>query len=707
MPNPLKTFAQRLRSWLTPRKPRELQKRSRLWIEQLEDRIVPSAVNEPPPSGAIYDLAGTAIPHVYTSYTTPVFTATSSSTNLSFAFREDPAFLFLDDVTMFDVTTSTPVSLVNAGFESGPVGASAPTGWTYLNTFGATFGGYVADFGAHSGSNSYYDGAVQAYDGITQAVSTTTGDSYTVSFWLNDNGPLTTFQQLSTNGDTTDPGGNGCDLLVYGGAIPTADNLTPGVVTATGGVEGTTPTTLTATFTDSNTSAPSSAFSGTINWGDTNTTAFTSADVTGSGGSYTVHGSHQYAEEGPYNISVTINGPGSSTTTDNGSTSVDDAQLSATGHNIAGVECLSTNTVTVATFTDLGGAESTSDYSAVINWGGAGTGSTTGTIVANGDGSFSVQGSFEYAEEGTYTVSVLITHENGVTANTSSTATIHDNIGILLLDPTGRGALNDTGNGSVTVTGCGAIVVDSNNLQAAAAVGNGIVTADEIDVTGNTVTHGNGAFVGTIDHDPPLADPFASLSAPPVPLTVRSTSTLNVTTSVTLLPGLYMGGIHISGQANVTLASGIYYLQGGGLRVSGQATLTDNGAGVLIYNAPANSGDVVAFTGQGDVHLTGLTATQLAGLGLSAPQYAGLQGMVIFQDRTSSAPLSVTGQGNVYITGTVYAADATVRVTGNGSLNLQGSSSKSLGSHLIADDLMVTGNGGVNVDASNNNLELI
>src|ERR1700730_6016876 len=50
------------------------------------------ANNDPPPPGWIYDLAGTPVPHSYTPYSTS-FTATSTSTNVSFAFREDPAFL--------------------------------------------------------------------------------------------------------------------------------------------------------------------------------------------------------------------------------------------------------------------------------------------------------------------------------------------------------------------------------------------------------------------------------------------------------------------------------------------------------------------------------------------------------------------------------------------------------------------------------------
>jgi hypothetical protein len=323
------------------------------------------------------------------------------------------------------------------------------------------------------------------------------------------------------------------------------------------------------------------------------------------------------------------------------------------------------------------------------------------------DGSFCVQGSFIYASPGTYPVSVVITHEHGIAATASSSATIKSNLGIVLLDPSGKGALTDSGNGSVTVSGGGNVVVNSSNSQAASVSGNGNVSAVEIDVKGIS-TSGHGAFVGRINNNHgPEPDPWAYLSAPPVPTIVRSTSTLNITSSVTLQPGLYQGGIKISGQAHVILLPGVYYLQGGGLSVSGQATVTDNGLGVLIYNAPAKSSDGISFTGQGDVSVTGLSAGQLAALGLTAPQYAGLQGLAIFQERTSTAALSLTGQGNVNITGSIYAAAATIKVTGNGSLNLKGSAARSLGSHFIAADLSVTGNGGVSVDASNNNLELL
>jgi hypothetical protein len=62
---------------------------------------------------------------------------------------------------------------------------------------------------AVSGASAcWYDGSVQGYDGLNQSITTAIGTTYDVRFSLNDNGGLTTFQHLSTNGDT----GNGIDL---------------------------------------------------------------------------------------------------------------------------------------------------------------------------------------------------------------------------------------------------------------------------------------------------------------------------------------------------------------------------------------------------------------------------------------------------------------------------------------------------------------
>jgi len=66
----------------------------------------------------------------------------------------------------------------------------------------------------YAGSFEYCDGAVQAYDAIDQVIPTTIGDVYQISFYTASSGGYF-YQQLSTNGNVTDTGGNGIDTLVY------------------------------------------------------------------------------------------------------------------------------------------------------------------------------------------------------------------------------------------------------------------------------------------------------------------------------------------------------------------------------------------------------------------------------------------------------------------------------------------------------------
>jgi PEP-CTERM motif len=175
----------------------------------------------PPVGQVVFDLTtqpGGFIPHTYTQYSVS-FIATNATTALSFQMREDPAFFFLDDITLLHNNTGSNL-VTNGDFEGGSFipsggGNPQPNGWTYLNLFNATFAGFVTTNNPHGGTSNYYDGSVGAYDGITQNIATTVGDTYTLSFWLDDNSG----QSLATQVDG--PNGEGIDLLVFAGALPT------------------------------------------------------------------------------------------------------------------------------------------------------------------------------------------------------------------------------------------------------------------------------------------------------------------------------------------------------------------------------------------------------------------------------------------------------------------------------------------------------
>jgi hypothetical protein len=107
----------------------------------------------------------------------------------------------------------------------------------------------------------------------------------------------------------------------------------------------------------------------------------------------------------------------------------------------------------------------------------------------------------------------------------------------------------------------------------------------------------------------------------------------------------------------------------------------------MIYNAPAKTCDTITISGQGAVTLT--------------PPNSGLyQGITFFQYRKSNLPLSITGNGATSITGIIYAATATLNLTGNGGLDAQGNPLDTIGSELIADKLVVSGNGRIRVSSA-------
>ncbi len=180
---------------------------------------VAAAYNNAPPSGAILDLNGQSINHSTAVQESVSFTAGLANTEITLAMREDPAFILLSNVSLIDNTTSSSNLLTNGNFSGGTYSVSGnniPNGWTYANMYAATYSGSVGSLNCN-GAAVWCDGSVQAYDSIAQMVTTRNGDNYTLSFYYTDNGTLSTFSSLSTNGQTgyNNTGGNGVDILAY------------------------------------------------------------------------------------------------------------------------------------------------------------------------------------------------------------------------------------------------------------------------------------------------------------------------------------------------------------------------------------------------------------------------------------------------------------------------------------------------------------
>ncbi|GAC1436526.1 MAG: hypothetical protein NVSMB51_08110 [Solirubrobacteraceae bacterium] len=213
-------------------------------------------------------------------------------------------------------------------------------------------------------------------------------------------------------------------LFVTGGTISGGGFGDPAVSAAAvtpkpSSTEGANFTGTVATFTDPDTAGGTAAeYTATIDWGDGTTSAGT---VAGSDGSFTVGGSHTYAEEGSFTTTVVIS---DATTPANVVTvaspiTVGDAPLSASG--VAGLTGPALNNAAVATFTDGDPAGTLSDYKATINWGdGAVTAGTISGPSGASVGPYSVNGSHSYSGSAAHTITVTIVDGGGASASAQS-----------------------------------------------------------------------------------------------------------------------------------------------------------------------------------------------------------------------------------------------------------------------------------------------
>src|SRR5207302_3370922 len=154
--------------------------------------------------------------------------------------------------------------------------------------------------------------------------------------------------------------------------------------------------------------------------------ATTAATVTLSSGTFSVTGTHTYADEGAYTATAHIADDGGSTASATDAATVHDAALTASnGAGFTATEGAGTGTVTVATFTDANPGASAADFAGTtIDWG-DGTAATTATVTLS-SGTFSVTGTHTYAEEGSFMATASVVDDGGATASATDAATVND-----------------------------------------------------------------------------------------------------------------------------------------------------------------------------------------------------------------------------------------------------------------------------------------
>ena len=249
----------------------------------------------------------------------------------------------------------------------------------------------------------------------------------------------------------------------------------------------------------------------------------------------------------------------------------------------------------------------------------------------------------------------------------------------MLLLGQGQNVLNCNGSPGNTLTVNGIAATDSTSSNGDTVGGNSRMTGAEV-YTGNSSTS-VAAYTPTSTtpyaSGPPIPDPYANLPDPNT-----STMTAYTTTSSVPGPGDYKNAVALT--HSQTLSSGIYVFEQG-LSISGNPSVTVTGSNVLLFIGIPNAAPstpqpaVYSVTGNGTINFTAMTTGTYAGI-------------VIFQSRTDSNTLNIAGNGtSTTYTGVIYAPDAQVNTSGNGTTATSG---------VIAQSLACGGNGGVTIGST-------
>ena len=135
---------------------------------------------------------------------------------------------------------------------------------------------------------------------------------------------------------------------------------------------------------------------------------------------------------------------------------------------------------------------------------------------------------------------------------------------------------------------------------------------------------------------PPQPDPLIDLEAPEVGGCDFTDSNF-FNHHGTLQPGVYCGGLQISGLSDVTLAAGTYVIKDGPLMLTGSSEITGDGVSFFLTGEDA----LIRFQ-------------EMSTLTLRAPTSGPMQGILFFQDRNFDGHHLWDSEAPTELYGTIY-----------------------------------------------------
>ena len=218
------------------------------------------------------------------------------------------------------------------------------------------------------------------------------------------------------------------------------------------------------------------------------------------------------------------------------------------------------------------------------------------------------------------------------------------NICVLGLDETSKGTVEVDDNSNLIGDRC-SVFSNSTNKESIEVDTGSKVKASSVCSSGGVKGSVTDISPTPVTDCPVTPDPLLSRAAPPVG-SICDFTDFQSDTSTTIEPGVYCGGIKLTG-GNVFAKPGIYVIKDGEFNISGSASLT--GANVGFY-----------FTGDAAKTNIGSATT----ISLTAPKTGPMAGILFFEDRASTKgrEFVISSKDAKTMVGTVYLSNGTLTV---------------------------------------------
>lgn len=231
---------------------------------------------------------------------------------------------------------------------------------------------------------------------------------------------------------------------------------------------------------------------------------------------------------------------------------------------------------------------------------------------------------------------------------------------ILSLDSSASGAVTTSGTVDLMMPDCG-IAVNSSADDALTVNGNVDITVEDINIVGGIETNGGSGdinYESLVTGGSVVYDPYADVEIPDFTSCTaqQMRNGLRVNRTRTLTPGVYCGGITVTGNNTLTFSPGVYILDGGGLSISGGGSVIAHDVTIILTNSGGST-----YGSYGTFDITGNR-----NLYFSATDSGDTAGIVLFQDRNAPANgvNRILGSNVVEIDGVIYIPSQEVNYGG-------------------------------------------